>query len=389
MKRSFECLESVSRRTFLKASAMLSFAALPDLSFAEEPAAGRLLVILLRGGMDGLFAMPPVGDPNLKRHRRDLMPDGLRKLDGFFALHPALENIHQAYQDGQALLVHGTSYPYTGRSHFEGQDIMESGRDIAYSSPSGWLGRALEVAGQEPAVSMSLPVPLILRGSSAAESSFPTWIRTPAKTLYEKIEPIWAGDPDLADFGHQLAEAARMPGGMMASGRPNQNTPLSRLAREAAQRLARNDGPRVAVLDHVDFDTHAGQPGLHSDRLREVDEAIGAFRRAIGKDIWQNTLVLTVTEFGRTVDQNGSWGTDHGWGSCIFALGGLLKKSGTVADWPGLRGKDLYDGRDLKATLDARALYAAALGATLSIAPDRVAAEVMDFEKTDAFEAYL
>lgn len=388
MKRPFECLESVSRRSFLKASAMLSFAALPDLSFAEEAAAGRLLVILLRGGMDGLFAMPPVGDPNLKRHRRDLMPDNLRKLDGFFALHPALNNIHQAYQDGQALLVHGTSLPYTGRSHFEGQDIMESGREVAYSSPSGWLGRALEVAGQQPAVAMSLPVPLILRGAGTADSSFPTWIRTPSKTLYEKIEPIWAGDPDLAEFGRQLAETAR-DGGMMSSGRPNQQTPLSQLAREAAQRLARDDGPRVAVLDHVGFDTHAGQPGLHSNRLREVDEAIGTFRRTIGKDIWQQTLVLTVTEFGRTADQNGSWGTDHGWGSCVFVLGGRLKKSGTVADWPGLRGKDLYEGRDLKATLDARALYAAALTATLGIDPDRIAGEIMSYEKTAAFDAYL
>jgi uncharacterized protein (DUF1501 family) len=384
---SCECAESISRRSFLKTSAILTFAALPDLSFGAEVGNGRLLVILLRGGMDGLFAMPPVGDPSLKGRRLHLMPDGLLTLDGTFALHPSLTNVHEIYQKGEALLVHGVSYPYTGRSHFEGQDIMETGILPGYSSPTGWLGRALDVTGYQ-ALAMSLPLPLILRGKAQAESRYPSWISRPPAGVYEQLGELWLADVHMASVGRQLAAGTTSPAGMEMALGIGQEADLASLAQTAGSRLRAADGPRVAVLDHVGFDTHSGQPGQHSQKLRDVDQAIGAFRLAIG-DAWKETLVVTVTEFGRTVAENGSWGTDHGWGTCVFVLGGALRKGGVVADWPGLKKKDLFEGRDLKATIDARSLYAAMVSTTLGIDPERVRRDVLDSPQDNRFEPFL
>ena len=360
---------------------------MPELALGQEPQETRLLVILLRGGMDGLFAMPPVGDKSLQGLRRNLRPDGLQKLDGFFALHPALKNIHGSYHEGQALLVHSTSLPYTGRSHLEGQDIMESGIMRPYASASGWLGKALEVSGLSAAVAMSLPVPLILRGKRYAGTHYPTWISNMPKEAYQKILPIWAADSDLADFSGQFS--AELTKRMLPNLRvPGQDNSIVDLAKSAAIRLRGLDGPRVAVLDHVGFDTHASQPGQHSDRLREVDDAIGTFKQAMGP-VWKDTLVVTLTEFGRTAAENGSWGTDHGWGTSIFVLGGKLKKGGIVADWPGLKKNALFEGRDLKATLDARTLYGAIVSSAFKIDAEQVRKEILEYEPSSKFDAYF
>jgi uncharacterized protein (DUF1501 family) len=389
MKFATDCENStsMSRRRFLKAGAILSFAALPELAFGQAASDNRLLVILLRGGMDGLFAMPPVGDKSLQGLRRNLRPDGLLKLDGFFALHPALKNVHRMYQEGQALLVHGTSLPYTGRSHFEGQDIMESGIMRPYASASGWLGRALEVSGLSAALTMTLPVPLILRGERYVDTYYPTWIREMPKEAYRELMPIWATDPELADFAQQLTEATTKPS--VSMGRlPGAENSIFDLALRAAVRLRKIDGPRVAVLDHVGFDTHSSQTGQHADRLRDVDLAIDAFQKAMGP-VWKDTLVVTVTEFGRTAAENGSWGTDHGWGTSIFVLGGKLKRGGIVADWPGLKKNSLFEGRDLKSTIDARSLYGHIISTSFNIETDRVKKEVLDFELSHRFDEYI
>src|SRR5262245_44730272 len=389
MKRIDDCEGSLTftRRGFLGASAALTFAAWPGLAAGDTPTKTRLLVILLRGGMDGLFAMPPVGDDELPDLRKNLAPENLQDLDGFFALHETLQNVHQAYVDGNALLVHAASLPYTGRSHFEGQDIMESGVMRPYASPTGWLGRALDITGYSAALTMTLPVPLVLRGKKTSDTLFPTWISGAPAGVYDGVLKGWTDDADLAGFGAQMqAEGSKL--GMATGRRPGKDNSLDDLARSAAQRLKADNGPRVAVLDHVGFDTHASQPGQHADRLREIDDAIGAFRRAMGP-VWSDTLVVTVTEFGRTAAENGSWGTDHGWATAIFLLGGRLKKSGIVADWPGLAKKSLFEGRDLKATIDARSLYGAVVSTALGIDPERVRKEVMDYEKSTQFDEYL
>jgi len=380
-------VHSISRRCFLGTSAALTFAALPELALGQQATETRLLVILMRGGMDGLFAMPPVGDKTLDSLRKNLRVENVQNLDGFFALHETLQNVHRAYADNQALLVHGASLPYTGRSHFEGQDIMESGVMRPYASPTGWLGRALDLTGYSAAITMTLPVPLILRGKKTSDTFYPTWISRVPRDLYDKLLPAWDADPDLARFGAQLkAQGASLS--MTPDIRPGEDNSIVELAKSAADRLKIEDGPRIAVLDHVGFDTHASQPGMHADKLRDIDDAIGAFRDRMGP-AWKNSLVVTVTEFGRTAAENGSWGTDHGYGTAIFVLGGKLKKSGIVADWPGLKKSELFESRDLKATIDARALYGKIVSSALGIEPERVRKEVMEHDESALFDPYL
>jgi len=378
---------AITRRSLLGAGAVLTFAALPELAIGQSTTDTRLLVILLRGGMDGLFAMPPVGDGELDSLRRNLKLENTRPLDDFFALHERLPNVHQAYVDGHALLVHATSLPYKGRSHFEGQDIMESGVMRPYASPSGWLGRALDLTGYSAALTMTLPVPLILRGKKTSDTFYPTWIPSAGPLVYQKLLPRWASDPDLASFGAQLQPLAAGPS-MGPRREAGQDNSISELAKSAAKRLKEDDGPRIAVLDHVGFDTHASQPGQHADRLGEIDDAIGAFRDGMG-EAWKNALVVTVTEFGRTAGENGSWGTDHGYGTAIFVLGGAVRKSGIVADWPGLKKKALFEGRDLMATIDGRGLYGKIVSTALGIDPARVRKEVIEHDKSTLFDAYL
>jgi uncharacterized protein (DUF1501 family) len=374
----------ISRRTLLKATAILSFAALPEFTLAQAPTETRLLTILLRGGLDGLYAMPPVGDKSLRKLRPHINPDDVLKLDGFFALHPVFKNVHDLYKKGEALLVHGTSLPYTGRSHFEGQNIMETGVMSPYASQSGWMGRALDLQGYH-SLAGSLPLPLVLRGNNRPDNYYPSWLQQAPPKLYQSLMPLWGADPALAELTDQILA----PGATMASPRPGDRNSLAVLATEAGRRLKLGDGPRMAVLDHVGFDTHANEPRDNDRVMKEVDDAIGAFHKEIGDEVWKDTLVVTVTEFGRTAAENGSLGTDHGWATAVFVLGGKLKKGGIVADWAGLKQKDLFEGRDVKSTIDARGLYGSLMSTVLELDPEQIRRAVLDYEVTDAFEKYL
>ena len=193
----------ISRRTLLKATAVLSFAALPEFSLGQNVTETRLLTILLRGGLDGMFAMPPVGDKRLAGLRRKINPDQTLKLDGFFGLHPAFKTVHDMYNKGEAVLVHGASIPYTGRSHFEGQNMMETGVMIPYASKSGWMGRALDLQGYH-SVAMSLPTPLILRGNQQPNGYYPSWLKPVPDRVYSELTPLWGSDANLAAFGEQI-----------------------------------------------------------------------------------------------------------------------------------------------------------------------------------------
>ena len=378
----------LTRRSFLKASAVLTFAALPELSFAKSATDTRLLTILLRGGLDGMHAMPPVGDSALGSLRKNINPDDTLKLDKFFALHPAFQTVHGMFEKGEALLVHGTSIPYTGRSHFEGQNVMESGVMAPYASKTGWMGRALDVLGYD-SVAMSLPLPLILRGKAKPDNYYPSWLRPVPPNIYNQVLPLWADDLSLASYGKQVSDelmTGPQPNPSIQAGDTNS---LASLARNAAQRLNKPDGPRMAVLDHVGFDTHANENPQNSKHFAEVDQAIAAFRAEIHDDVWKNTLIVTVTEFGRPAAENGSRGTDHGYGTAIFVMGGKLKKGGVVADWPGLKKKNLFEERDLMATIDARELYGSLLSTVLELDPERIRKDVLEYQPKGRFDAYL
>jgi len=369
----------MQRRHFLGAGASLTLVGHPLLAAAQngQPAYGqrRLLVLMLRGGMDGLCAIPPTGDPRLQALRANLVPQPLLRGNDFFGVHPALPTFASLMAEGQAVAVHATGFGYTGRSHFEGQDIMQSGVPKPYASASGWLGRAMEKSQLGAGVAISIPMPLLLRGDSKSETQFPTWMPAPPTETYALIERLWQGHPELATLGTRLrngrAEAAM--GGAPTPAFDNRKSPAG-LAHEAALRMQASDGPMVGLIDFNGFDTHAAQgagEGVHATRLKQVDEAIRSFRQSMGPR-WDDCLVLTVTEFGRTAAENGTTGTDHGWGGCILAAGGLVKSAGVVADWPGLQAASLFEGRDLKVTVDAAAVYAQALQSVFGLSTDQI-----------------
>jgi uncharacterized protein (DUF1501 family) len=371
----------MQRRHFLGAGASLTLAGSPLLAGAQthHTAYGqrRLLVLMLRGGMDGLCAIPPTGDPRLQALRGNLVPGELLRGNDFFGVHPALPTLAALMTQGQAVAVHATGFGYTGRSHFEGQDIMQSGVTKPYASASGWLGRAMEKAQLGAGVAISIPMPLILRGDSKSETQFPTWMPAPPADTYALIEQLWQGHPELAALGSRL-RSGRTQADMAGAPTPafDNRKSAAGLAHEAALRMQASDGPMVGLIDFNGFDTHAAQgagEGVHATRLKQVDDAIRSFRQSMGPR-WDDCLVLTVTEFGRTAAENGTTGTDHGWGGCILAAGGLVRTAGVVADWPGLETARLFEGRDLTVTVDAAAVYAQALHSVFGLS----AAQVQD-----------
>lgn len=359
------------RRSFIVAQGLtagLSLSGLPTARASEEVDPPRLLMVLLRGGMDGLAAVSPVGDRDLAALRPSIGLSQPLPLTADFALHPALQTAHQLWQAGQLVIVHATGFAYTGRSHFEGQNVMQSGVMVPYSSPSGWVGRAMQAAGLAGGVAISIPMPLILRGDPAAASEFPNWMAPPRPALSADVQRLWARDPMLFPFVRGLAEdTLSASSGRRLNLRPSEfqeaRSPAN-LARLAAERMREASGPRVGLIDiESGFDTHASQgadSGVHATKLQEFDSILQAFREAMGV-AWARSLVITVTEFGRTVAENGTTGTDHGVGSCVMLAGGLLKRARVVADWRGLRRESLFEGRDLPATIDACAVYAQVL----------------------------
>ncbi len=354
----------MQRRTFVKGSAglaSLSFAGLPPAWSSPKPDAPRVLFVLLRGGMDGLSAAPPIGDANYAAIRPTV---GVRKplpLNADFGLHPELPGLHRLWQKGQLALVHSTGFQYTGRSHFEGQDIMQTGVMTPYASSSGWVGRAMEQAKVPGGVAISIPMPLLLRGNDRATTEFPNWMPPLRPSDTDALARLWQGDPQLAAYvsviqeAHQGADKNNMNRGKFQEARS-----MRGLARVAAAQMREEGGPRVGLIDmRHGFDTHASQgadKGAHADRLREFNELVETFEQSM-QSAWQHALVVSITEFGRTAAENGTTGTDHGVGTCCFLAGGLINESRVYADWRGLEKKNLFEERDLPATIDINAVY--------------------------------
>ena len=381
-------LHAPTRRELLLSSGVLfAWSCLPRVARAEgrDP---RLLVMVLRGALDGLAAVAPVGDPEWVRLRGDKAltlqstPAAL-PLNGFFALNPAMPNLHRMYRAGQATIVHAVASPYRERSHFDGQDVLESGLTRPGSAESGWLNRAL--AGLEPAGSVSPkgreafavgPVtPLVVRGAAPVMSWTPPKL-PPATddTVMRLLDLYRHTDPALARVLEErmnLAAIARA-GGMDQPEKPaqppqpgvpqmpgaQQRKYFADSAGAAASFLARPDGPRIGALSFDGWDTHADEGaanGRLANLLGALDGALGAVEKGMGP-AWRETVVAVMTEFGRTARHNGTEGTDHGTATIALLAGGAVKGGRVIADWPGLRDADLYQQRDLKPTTDLRAV---------------------------------
>ncbi len=346
----------------------LSVAA-PLAAAARGPDSGnRFVFMILRGGLCGLTAAPAIGDPAFAAARGPLAQfagDAL-PLDGTFALNPLLPQLHALYGRGELAVLHAIGLPYRERSHFDAQQVLESGGQRPYELGTGWLARAVAHSGAGmKAVALQTALPLVLRGANDVDSWAPSVLPEPSLDLVARLQLMYRQDPELGlalarakGLRDEPGMAANMPAEVAAA---NASTPAARfaavgLARKAADFLQR--GSQVAVLEMGGWDSHANQAlpqGALSNNLRTLDAALAALHQGLtAHDTWARTVVLVATEFGREVAVNGTQGTDHGSGGTAFVLGGAVKGGRVLADWPGLAPKDRFEGRDLRVTTDIR-----------------------------------
>lgn len=387
-----------TRRSFIATAVQLTLLApFAPLASAAQPDA-RLVLVILRGGLDGLAAVPPYADPQYRKLRGALAlsapgtEGGALALDGTFGLHPALANLHSMYRAGEALVVHAAATPYRERSHFDAQNVLEAGGIEPKGTATGWLNRALGVLNRsgDPrgAIALSDSVPLVLRGEFAVSSWAPSRLPDTDEDTVARVRRMYeAADPALAASLNAALAARELAGDASAArrgGRVGQD--VAPLASAAARFLGSADGPRIAVLDVGGWDTHANQgaaQGTLASRLGGLDTGLQHLKTELGPH-WRSTSVLVVTEFGRTVAVNGTRGTDHGTAGCAFLLGGAVAGGRVLADWPGLAARDLHEGRDLRATTDLRALFKAVLLERFGLAEGTLARQV--FPGSDAVQ---
>jgi uncharacterized protein (DUF1501 family) len=362
----------LSRRSVLGALGLagLSVAA-PGLALAAAPTDRRLVIVFLRGGLDGLSALPPVGDPDYARQRGGLALSAtgngaVLPLDGFFGLHPSLETLHGAWGAGELLPIHAIASPYRSRSHFDAQNVVETGDAVARRLKTGWLNRALTALGGPAsgyAMAFSESMPLMLAGKAPAGSFAPAVLPQADDDFFLRVARLYEPDPFLSETLERALETRALAEDAMGGKGKRGGNQFASLAGPAGRFLAQEDGARIAVLDPSGWDTHARQgaaSGQLANKLRQLDKGLGALKKELGP-AWSKTAVLVATEFGRTVAVNGTGGTDHGTGGAAFVLGGAVKGGRVLADWPGLSSGALHQGRDLRPTTDMRALFKAAL----------------------------
>ena len=364
---------NLTRREFLKASgASLFLAGIPLPGFTQDKPPGTISVILLEGGMDGLTAVPPFGDPNLSKMRRGLTPENYLKLNSFFGLHPSFKYFAGLMAKNNASIVHATNFPYTKRSHFEGQNLMQGGGLNPFSETSGWLGRALDLA-RTPGRSMSLDMPLVLRGMSDNDNFYPANIRGSSNLMTQLIDSIsMSHSREGSEVFKKVSKKSTQKDSIVP------RNPAS-LAKYAGKAMAQENGPLSSVIKVDQFDTHAHQGsdeyGRHGKQLTLIDDIIAGYKEGLG-DAWDRSIILTLTEFGRTVLENGTQGTEHGYGTAGLLAGGAISKSRVISNWPGLAKNEQFEQRDLMSTIDYRSVCAACIENALGLDHDLIAEKV-------------
>ena len=421
----------IDRRQFLTASALAAGGALMTsrLAFARTNTPSRFVFIILRGALDGLTAAPPYGDADYARLRRELAigapgsANGALKLDNLFGLHPSLGFLSDSYAARELVVFHAIASPYRERSHFDGQDVLENGFVRPHAAQTGWLNRALvsvpadrATARKELGVALGQNVPLVMRGPAAVASWSPSKLAALDEDTLERITDLYSRDPllsqrladalaanaiaasaqdDTSDTDAAMAanadpSMAAKPAGRAADvepsmtnkpGSPDQAQLLAKrdparqgaryleVIRAAAGFLRNDDGPQIAVFDATGWDTHANEGGAQGQlgaRLGALDAGLRTLKEQLGP-VWKDTAVLIATEFGRTAATNGTRGTDHGTGAAAFLVGGAVQGGRVISDWPGLSARALYEGRDLKPTLDIRSVMKGLLGEHLRV----------------------
>jgi uncharacterized protein (DUF1501 family) len=397
--------QPISRRRFLESSLFAGATSIvaSRLAFANAPTDSRFVFVLLRGALDGLSAVPPIGDPDYAGLRGQIAltksgADAALPLQGIFGLHPALGFLHESFGAKELAVLHAVAMPYRERSHFDAQNVLESGDMKPYGSTSGWINRALVELpidkSREAGVALGANVPLAMRGPAEVASWSPTKIAALDDETLARITDLYARDPLLsrrladalesdaiaseaqaaanAEADSMMESAAVTPAvaGDADKAKRNASARYTETARAAANFLRRDDGPRVAMFDTSGWDTHANEgaaTGQLATRLRALDSGLRTLKESLGP-VWRKTVVLVATEFGRTAAINGTRGTDHGTGAAAFLLGGAVNGGRVIADWPGLSRANLLENRDLKPTRDLRSVMKAVLHDHLGVA---------------------
>ena len=366
-----------SRRAILGAAgALFAWSFVPRAAYAAPGARdARFLTVVLRGALDGLSAVPPIGDPAYSGLREGIAlskdgPEAALPLDGFFYLHPSMPNLARLYAKGQAAIVHAAATGYRERSHFDGQDVLESGQGGPGRTESGWLNRLIAALppgdgiARRGALGVGVVPPLIVRGQAPVLGWAPPRMARAGADLVQRLSDLYAQrDPALSLALTRAVETeliATRQGGeqVKGGGGPDSVDGMRRIAEGAARLVGADDGPRIAALAFEGWDTHAnegGAKGRLAMLLGGLDGALAAFESGL-QPVWKDTVVMVVTEFGRTAQVNGTTGTDHGTGTVAFLVGGAVRGGRMIADWPGLRPEQLHERRDLKPTTDIRAV---------------------------------
>jgi len=344
----------------------------------DEHAGPRLVVVMLRGALDGLAAVPALGDPAWAALRSDQDAKAqtqaqtqaqARALDSTFSMHPALSTLHQWYTQKELLVVHATASPYRERSHFDAQQLLESGGERPFVQSTGWLGRALQATNKR-AIAITAAMPLALRGAEGASTWTPDRRRPVDQDLMTRVAQMYRADAQLAAaFGEAAVQNDMAMGAEGSAG-------LAKLAKQAGTFLADPKGPRVAWLEAGGWDTHANQHARLGRLLLGLDESLAALREGLAAQ-WANTTVLVMTEFGRSARFNGSGGTDHGTGGVAFLAGGSVAGGRVLSDWPGLASGQLYEGRDLRPTMDLRSVMAPIVQRQFGLDPSQIQSSIL------------
>ncbi|MHA6722327.1 DUF1501 domain-containing protein [Sphingomonas sp. RS2018] len=364
----------LTRRAFVSTGtlAALGSAFAPRLSFAAAPTNKRFVFIIQRGAADGLAMLAPIGDPAFAAARGVLAQEAATgaKLDAMFALHPAMTNAAAMYRGGEALFAHAVASPYRDRSHFDGQNVLESGGRAAYAQKDGWLNRLLAALppAEAKGIAVAATVPMALRGRVEVASYAPSALPDATDDLLARVTQLYATDPQLHALWEQANATRALTGDLAADNGRN----AAATGALAARLLAPANGARVAMIETGGWDTHSAQVGRLNGQLRGLDAMVAALKTGLGP-LWADTMVLVATEFGRTVAVNGTGGTDHGTASMAMLFGGGVKGGRVIADWPGLATANLYEGRDLKPTTSLDALIAGATAVHFGIDPARMA----------------
>ena len=394
-------IPSVSRRAAMTAGgACFAWAFLPRWAHAAGARDSRFVAIILRGALDGLSAVAPVGDPDYADLHGALAlstsgDHAALPLDGFFALHPAMPNFARLFRSGQASIVHAVATGYRERSHFDGQDVLESGYPGPGRTDSGWLNRALMALPRgERVASTGLAVgavsPLVIRGRAPVLGWAPHMVATAGDDLARRVLDLYGQrDPLLAAALAEGLETDRLAGMERAAARGGADKPqgMRQAAEGAAKLLAADDGPRIAALAFDGWDTHVnegGATGRLALLLGGLDTALESLEVGLGQH-WKDTTVVVMTEFGRTARINGTVGTDHGTGTLAFLAGGALRGGRVIADWPGLKTAQLYEARDLRPTTDLRSVLKGILQEQWGLSQHSLATDI--FPDTDLVPA--